>query len=290
MSVSETVNMRHKALICILSGLLLALGVTLSPVQVQAQTSDLVVRSALRVCADPANMPFSNKKRQGFENKVAMLLGKELGVPVIYTWFPQATGFLRMTLQAKRCDVVIGYSAVHELVLNTNHYYRSTYLLIYPKDSSLAGVTSLDDAKLKDKKIGVVAGTPPATIMALNDLIGNARPYHLMVDRRHFSPAEKMLKDISSGEIDAGVLWGPIGGYFAKKADKEMTVVPLLKESKGPNMSFRITMAVRHGEKEWKHQINKLIRKNRDKINVILEDFGVPLLDAKNHLITAKRD
>lgn len=253
-----------------------------------AQTSDLVVRSALRVCADPANMPLSNKKRQGYENKIAKLLAKDLGVPVVYSWFPQATGFLRMTLNAKRCDVVMGFSAVHELVLNTNHYFRSSYILIFPKGSPLEGIENLSDERLKDKKIGVVAGTPPASVLALNDLISNVRPYQLMVDRRHFSPSEKMVKDIAKGEIDAGVLWGPIGGYFAKNSEVPMSVVPLVKEEKGPRMAYRITMAVRHGEKEWKRRLNKFIRSNQKEINAVLHEFGVPLLDNKDNLIAVE--
>lgn len=274
-------------------GVLIAAGLMLLPAafapQAVAQTSDLVVRSALRVCADPANMPMSNKKRQGYENKIAKLLADDMGVPVIYTWFPQATGFLRMTLNAKRCDVVIGFSAVHELVLNTNDYVRSTYILVFPKGSPLEGVTNLDDERLKGKKIGVVAGSPPATILAMNDLIGNARPYQLMVDRRHFSPSEKMVQDIAKGEIDAGVLWGPIGGYYAKNSETPMTVVPLIHETKGPRMAYRITMAVRHGEKEWKHRLNKFIRTKKNEINAILSDYGVPLLDNKDHIITVEK-
>lgn len=251
-----------------------------------AQTSDLVVRSALRVCADPANMPLSNKKRQGYENKIAKLLGKYLDVPVIYSYFPQATGFLRMTLQAKRCDVVIGFSAVHELVLNTNSYMRSTYILFHPEGSDLEGIKNLDDKRLVGKKIGVIAGTPPATILALNDLIGNVRPYQLMVDRRHFSPTERMVKDVAKGELDAGIVWGPLGGYFVKNSEKPLSVVPLISETKGPRMVYRITMAVRHGDKEWKRKLNRFIRDKKDEINAILADYGVPLLDRKGKIIT----
>lgn len=250
-----------------------------------AQTADLVDRSALRVCADPANLPFSDKNRKGFENKIADLLGAKLGVPVYYTWFPQAIGFVRNTLAARKCDLVIGYAQGHELVQNTNHYYRSAYVLIYRSDSDLAGVKSLDDAKLKDKRIGVVAGTPPATVMALNGLIGKAKPFHLMVDRRHSSPGEDMIAQIVSGEIAAGVLWGPIGGYFAKKSGADLTVVPLVNETQGPRMAYRITMGVRRQELEWKRQLNRLLRKHKDEIEKILAGYGVPLLDEQDQLL-----
>jgi hypothetical protein len=133
----------------------------LTPTASLGQTTDLVDRSALRVCADPANMPFSNDKGQGFENKIADLLASKLGVPVVYTWFPQAIGFVRNTLGARKCDVVIGFPQGDELVQNTNAYYRSAYALVYRTNSPLVGVETLDDPRLKGKSIGVIARTPP---------------------------------------------------------------------------------------------------------------------------------
>jgi len=262
-----------------------ALSIQLEP-SLWAQTADLVDRSALRVCADPANLPFSSTNRDGFEDRLAALLGDALGVPVTYTWFPQATGFIRNTLRANKCDIVMGYVQGHELVQNTNHYYRSAYVLLYRSDSELQGVDNLDDPRLIGKRIGVVAGTPPATILALNGMIGDAKSFHLHVDRRYSSPGEDMVDEIASGELDAGILWGPIGGYYAKLIEVPITVVPLVKESKGPRMSFRITMGVRHNEPDWKHQLNEFIATNQDEINAILLDYGVPLLDEQDHLIT----
>ena len=254
-----------------------------------SQIADLVVRSVLRVCADPANIPFSNKKRQGFENKLAQLFGQKLGIPVIYSWFPQMTGFIRNTLRARKCDVVIGYSQGHELVQNTNHYYRSSYVLIYRKNSDLAGVETLSDERLKNKKIGVIAGTPPASVLATNGLMGNAKPFQLMVDTRFFSPSEQMANEVASGELDAGLLWGPIGGYFAKKSKVPLAVVPLVKEKNGPRMVYRITMGIRRDERDWKRQLNRLISDNQDEINALLLDYGVPLLDEQDKLIAASR-
>jgi quinoprotein dehydrogenase-associated probable ABC transporter substrate-binding protein len=250
------------------------------------QTADLVDRSALRVCADPANLPFSDRSRKGFENKIADLLGAKLDLPVLYTWFPQATGFIRNTLGAKKCDLVIGYAQGHELVQNTNHYYRSAYVFVVKSDSDLADVKNLDDGRLKDKRIGVIAGTPPATIMAMNGLIGNAKPYHLVVDRRYSAPGEEMVADIVSGEIAGGLLWGPIGGYYAKSNGAELKVIPLTSESKGPRMVYRITMGVRRQERDWKRQLNKLLRAHHAEINEILLEFGVPLLDEQDELLT----
>lgn len=247
----------------------------------RAQTSDLVARTELRVCADPANMPFSNDKGEGFENKLAELLGKTLNVPVSYFWFPQATGFIRNTLGAKACDIVMGYAQGDELVLNTNHYYSSAYVLITRADSDLAGVETLDDPLLKGRKIGVVAGTPPATNLAINGLMGSVRPFQLMVDRRFFSPAQDMVSQVASKELDAGVLWGPIGGYYAKHATVPLKVTPLMKEKQGPRMAFRITMGVRQSDGEWKRQLNRLLREQQSQINAILTEYGVPLVETE---------
>jgi quinoprotein dehydrogenase-associated probable ABC transporter substrate-binding protein len=256
---------------------------------VEGHGSDLVNRQVLRVCADPANMPFSNQKEEGFENKIADIIGKELGIPVEYTWFPQAVGFTRNTLLAKRCDVIIGTGQGDELVLNTNHIYRSAYALIYKPGTGLDGVTSLFDPRLKDKRVGVVIASPPADLINKAGLMGKARPYRMMVDRRYESPGEEMIKDIRAGEIDAGVLWGPIAGYYASKGGEKLTVVPLLEDSKLGRTEFRITGGVRQGDDLWKRQLNDVIRKRQADIDKVLLEYGVPLIDEDNKLITAPR-
>ena len=244
-----------------------------------AQTSDLVSKTAFRVCADPANFPLSDKSETGFENKIAELMASELGVPLEYTWFPMATGFIRKTLQANACDVVIGYAQGDEMVLNTNHYYTSGYVLIVPADGPLAGVTAIGDPALKDKRVGVVAGSPPGTHMALHGLLAKAKGYDLMVDRRYQDPAGDMLADLEAGTIDAAILWGPIGGPLVKKSHPRFKITPLLSEPLPPKMFYRITMGVRQGEKVWERKLNSLIRRNQAKIDAILTDAGVPLLN-----------
>jgi quinoprotein dehydrogenase-associated probable ABC transporter substrate-binding protein len=266
-----------------------ALGVVASERAAYGQRVDLVDRTALRVCSDPANLPFSNDKGEGFENKIAEIVAADLKLPVEYTWFPQATGFIRQTLFAKRCDVVMGYAQGDDLVLNTNHYYRSTYALVLRKGAGLDGIDNLEDPRLRGKRIGVIAGTPPTTAMALLGLIEHAKPYPLMVDRRYESPAERMIEDIQSSDIDAGVLWGPIAGYFAPKANGDLKVVPLLKDAAGQRMAYRITFGVRPLEDEWKRQLNGLIAKRQGDIDAVLLQFGVPLLDEQSNLITARR-
>lgn len=244
-----------------------------------SQTSDLVVRSELRVCADPANMPFTNQQGEGFENKIADVIGKALGIPVTYYWFPQTTGFIRNTLRAKRCDIVIGYAQGHELVQNTNHYYTSAYVIVTRADSELSDVDRLSDPRLKGKKIGVIAGTPPSTYLAKSGLLPSVRPFHLNVDRRFYSPAEDMVKQVASKDLDAGLLWGPIGGYYAMQQSETLKATPLLKEKNGPRMIYRITMGVRPTEQDWKRQVNRLIREHQGEFDAILQDYGVPLVD-----------
>jgi quinoprotein dehydrogenase-associated probable ABC transporter substrate-binding protein len=278
------VTWAHRARLAALSG-----AVALVAAAAAAQTSDLVTRSALRVCADPANLPFSNEAGTGFENKIAELLARDLGVPLHYTWFPQATGFLRNTLAAKRCDLVIGYAAGSDPVQNTNPYYRSAWVLITRQNDVLDGVKELGDPRLQGKRLGVVAGTPPATLLALNGLIGQAKPYALTVDRRFESPSEDMVRDIASGEIDGGILWGPIGGYFAKLVGKPLAIAPLTRHEAGVPMTFRITFGIRHGETEWKHRLNDFIAARQGEINRVLLDYGVPLMDEQDRPLIVAR-
>jgi quinoprotein dehydrogenase-associated probable ABC transporter substrate-binding protein len=271
-----------------LAALVLAGGLLAAP-GVEAQRVDLVNRTTLRVCADPANLPFSNEQGEGFENKIAEIVAGDLKVPLEYTFFPQATGFIRNTLFAKRCDVVLGYAQGDDLVLNTNPYYRSTYALVYRGGAGLDGVESLADPRLRDKRIGLIAGTPPSAGMIRLGLMQHVKPYPLMVDRRYDSPGERMIGDIRSGDIDAGVLWGPIGGYFAARGGEKLVLVPLLKEVGEPRMAYRITFGVRNQEDDWKHQLNDIIARHQGEIDAVLLAFGVPLLDEQSNRITAPR-
>ncbi|MBC8130944.1 MAG: quinoprotein dehydrogenase-associated putative ABC transporter substrate-binding protein [Rhizobiaceae bacterium] len=252
---------------------------------------ELIDPNVLRVCADPSNLPFSNDKNEGFENALATFVAEKLGrQSIAYSFFPQATGFVRMTLGANACDIIMSYPQGDELVQNTNAYYRTAYALVVPKGGDLDGVDTLEDPKLKGKVIGVVAGTPPGTYMARAGLIGKARGYQLMVDTRKENSASAMIGDLDKGEIDAAILWGPQAGYYARESDKDYTVTPLVKEpDNGPDMIFRITMGVRVSDQEWKRTLNTLIQENQDEINEILLSFGIPLLDEQNKLIVSKK-
>jgi quinoprotein dehydrogenase-associated probable ABC transporter substrate-binding protein len=249
-------------------------------------TIELIDPKMMRVCADPSNLPFSNEKGEGAENKLAELFAAKLNKKLDYVYFPQATGFVRMTLAAHRCDIIMGFPQGDDLVQNTNPYYRSAYALVAKPGSDLASVESLADPRLKGKHLGVVAGTPPATNMSANGLMSDAKPYPLVVDTRVESPAAAMVNDIASGAIDGGVLWGPMAGYYAKQSNPPLHLTPLIKERSGPRMSFRIGMGVRPSDQNWKRQLNRLIQENQTEINRILLDYGVPLLDDNDRPIT----
>ena len=249
---------------------------------------ELVDPRVLRVCADPRNLPFSNEKGEGFENKLAELFAGKLQKKLDYMFFPQATGFVRVTLGAHRCDVIMGFPQGDELVQGTNPYYRTAYALVTKPGSGIEDVASLGDARLKGKHLGIVAGTPPATIMAANGLMANAKPYPLTIDTRIDSSAAAMIDDLKAGEIDAGVLWGPMAGYYAKQANPPLHVTLLVKETSGPRLAYRIGMGVRSADQNWKRQLNRLIQENQPEINKILLDYGVPLLDENDRPITAE--
>ena len=249
---------------------------------------ELVDATKFRVCADPDNLPYSNRAGEGFENKIAELLAGELEREVTYTWYPSTVGFVRNTLAARVCDVVIGTTLVNELMQNTNPYYRSTYALIQ-RAGTEAKITDLDDPALKDMRIGGVANTPPITLLAQRGLIGNLAPYQLMADTRHDHPAQDMVKDVETGEIDIAVVWGPIGGFFAKQADGDMTVTPITADENSPmRMDFRISMGLRRGEPVWKQQLDDLLREEKEAIEGILHEYGVPLLDNQGNAIQPK--
>jgi quinoprotein dehydrogenase-associated probable ABC transporter substrate-binding protein len=249
-----------------------------------ADQPEAVDRSALRVCSDPGNMPFSNVKGEGFENKIAELFAAKLGVEVRYTWFPQATGFLRNTLRARRCDLVIGMVSGAELVLSTNPYYHSSYVMVTRKADGIIA-DRLDDPALKSLKVGLIAGTPPADVAARNGLMAHAKPYDLMVDTRLDSPSRRMVDDLAAGAIDVALLWGPLGGYFAAQHGDLLTVTPLVHEAKSSRMDYYIAMGVRPGETHWKGDIDTLIRENKDQLLAILRDYHVPLLDLQGNPI-----
>jgi quinoprotein dehydrogenase-associated probable ABC transporter substrate-binding protein len=240
--------------------------------------------SELRVCADPNNLPFSDEKGEGFENKIAEVIGKDLSLPVHYFWFPQIVGFVRNGLQAGRCDLVMGTVAGDELMQTTTPYYHTTYVLVLRDDAKIAAA-DLDDPAVKPLHIGVISGTPPSDLLVHHGLMANARPYALTVDTRFESPAHQMLKDVAAGEIDAGMIWGPFAGYYITHDKLPLRMIPLASEPGMPRLDYHIAMGVRFNETDWRRRINEAIRKHQSDLDAILHDYGVPLLDEQGALI-----
>jgi quinoprotein dehydrogenase-associated probable ABC transporter substrate-binding protein len=247
---------------------------------------ELVDPHVFRACADPRDLPLSNEAGEGFENKIAELFARKLGKSVAYTFYPDATGFIRNTLNAYHCDVVLGTAQGDDLVQPTNPYYRTGYAAAYHEDGPLKGMDSLSDPRLKTARIGIVAGTPPATYLAMKGLLGQIKSYRLGVDTRYDSPTHDMMDDLDKGEIDVALLWGPFAGYYASKAKTPTAVVSLTKEQGGPRMVYRIVMGVRHSDQNWKRALNKLISETQDEIQAILRSYGVPLLDENDKPIS----
>lgn len=248
-----------------------------------AQTGELVDRSELKICADPNNLPFSNEKKEGFENKIAELLGAELGLKVDYVWFPQVIGFVRNTLRARLCDLVMGTVAGDDTMQTTNPYYFTTHVMLYRSDKGL-GLSGPQDPRLATIRLGVVAGTPPADLLVRYDLMAHTKPYALMVDTRFESPTHDMVQDIADGTIDVGFLWGPIAGYYRKRDALPLTLVPLKSEPGAARMAYHIAMGVRANEPEWRRHINAAILKHQTEITAILHEYGIPLLNEQGEL------
>ncbi len=232
----------------------------------------------LRVCADPNNLPFSNKALEGFENAIVELLGQRLGREVRYKWFPQSTGFVRNTLRLRECDLISGITTTSEKVQNTNPYYHSAYSVVHRKSLG-EPITRIDDERLRDLRLGVVAGTPPGDVLAMRGLMGNLKPYHLLADTRRDAPARNAVQDVADGETDVAFIWGPIAGYYASQQDESLVVTPLLEEDPRIRMNYRVSMAVRFNETDWKRAVNVELAAIQPEIDKLLREYGVPLLN-----------
>jgi quinoprotein dehydrogenase-associated probable ABC transporter substrate-binding protein len=249
----------------------------------QEITGEFGVKTSLRICADPNNLPYSAQNNEGYENKIADLFAKKLGnIPVIYSWYPMTAGFVRRTLNAKTCDLIVTFPAVHEFVQNSNPFYNSSYVLMSLEEKDI-NVQTLSDHEIKEKKykIGIIHATPPTSYVAKYKLFDQVKFYRQAADPRKQKPWTDATSDLVDGKIDIAILWGPLAGYEAKKAKKPIKIVPLTKEeitSRG-KMVYRFTMGIRRNEPEWEKTINNLIKDNQEEINQILRGYGVPLLD-----------
>ncbi|HEV2862353.1 MAG TPA: substrate-binding domain-containing protein [Pyrinomonadaceae bacterium] len=237
----------------------------------------------LRVCADPNNLPFSNERGEGFENKLAEMLAEDLGGRVEYTWWAQRRGFFRNTLRAGACDVVLGVPASFELAATTSPYYRSTYVFVYRKDRGLK-VGSFDDEVLRRVKVGVQlvgddgSNTPPAHALAARGVVENVRGYTLYGDYSRESPPSRIVEAVARGEVDVAVVWGPLAGYYARRQRVPLEVVPVSPQIDLPFLPFvyDISMGVRRGDEDLRLQLEQFLERRRPDIERLLDDYGVP--------------
>jgi mxaJ protein len=244
-----------------------------------------------RVCADQDNLPYSNNKMEGFENRIAELIAKDLGKHVKYQFWYDRIGFIRNTLNARRCDVIIGTVAGNDMVLASKPYYRSGYVFVYKKSSGY-NIKDWDSPDLHKAKIGVVGQTPPSRPLNDKGLLGNSRPYRIMRDLN--LPPSFMIDDLVKGDIDVAIVWGPIGGYYAKKASEELVVVPAPEyDQENPHGKeyWNISVGVRKKEKERMALINGVLERRQADINKILDEYGiphVPVVDEKKKIVEKK--
>jgi quinoprotein dehydrogenase-associated probable ABC transporter substrate-binding protein len=244
----------------------------------------------LKVCADPNNLPFSNQRGEGFENKIASVLGTDLGLPVRYTWWPQRRGFLRNTLNFGRCDVVLGIPANFTAVLPTRPYYRSTYVFVSRRDRGLH-VRSLDDSVLHHLRIGIHFGgddyqnPPPAEALARRGLAANVVGYSLYGDYSKPNPPADLIEAVADGAVDLGIAWGPLAGYFASRSTVPLDLTPVSPSIDPPAtpFAFAIAAGVRRGDDAMRDRVQGALDRHRAEIHDILESYGVPLVgDAGN--------
>jgi mxaJ protein len=235
------------------------------------------------VCADPNNLPFSNARGEGFENRIAELVAKDLGATVQYTWWAQRRGYIRNSLKAKLCDVMIGVPTSLGTVLATRPYYRSSYVFVTRRDGPR--IASLDDPKLRRLRVGVqligddFANAPSAEALSHRGIIKNVRGYTVIGNYKEPNPPSRIVRAVSAGDVDVAIVWGPLAGYFAQRSGVPLRVVPVTPEIDVPYLPFvfDIAMGVRHGETALKDTLDAVIYRRQKDIDRILRAYGVPL-------------
>jgi mxaJ protein len=245
-------------------------------------------KKRFRVCADPENMPFSNRQLEGFENKIAAVMAKALGAAPSYIWWGQRRGFIRNTMNATleeaRCDIVIGVPQGYDLVRTTKPYYRSTYVFVYPKGKGRQ-IRSMDDPILKTLKIGVhllgedYANPPPAHELAKRGIVKQVIGFNTFYSPQN--PPSTIIDAVAGGKIDVAIVWGPAVGYFVAHQRVPLEVVPVPSGKMDLPFAFDISMGVRPGDEALKAELEQVLEQKHDEIMKILKDYGVPLLDRK---------
>ena len=276
----------------VVPALVLALAV-IGPVRSTSPMRDeplmmLAVEPVLRVCADPNNLPFSNRQGQGFENKIAALLAHSLDERLVYAWWPERRGFVGHTVDAGICDVVIGVPSGYPQLLTTRPYYRSTYVFVSRADRALH-VRSLDDARLHQLRIGLHftggrSNPPPADALARRGVITNVVAYSIYGDYRTPNPPARLIDAVAAGDVDLAIVWGPLAGYFATHESVGLDVVPvspavdLFAGAAPMPFTFDIALGVRHGDIRRRDQLQRALDREAPAIRRILDDYHVPLV------------
>ena len=253
--------------------------------------------TALRVCADPNNLPFSNKQGEGFENKLANLIADDMHVPVEYTWWAQRRGFFRSTLKAGLCDVVMGVPSSFELAATTQPYYRSTYVFVSRSDRNL-NVQSFDDPALHSVKIGVQlvgddgTNTPPVQALNNRGIIDNIKGYTLYGNYVEPNPPARIIDAVVKKDVDVAVVWGPLAGYFAKKQHLPLAIQPVSPEIDLPYLPFvyDISVGVRRGEDDLRAKIDDILTRRHSDVEKILDDYNIPRVTGPQAVTTAKKE
>jgi mxaJ protein len=236
----------------------------------------------LRACADPNDLPFSNNREQGFENRIVRLIAADLGMELEYAWWAQRRGFIRNTLEADRCDVVAGVPANYEPTLTTRPYYRSSYVALTRQDRGLQ-ITSLGDRTLRELRIGVqmigddFANTPPAHALSRRGIVDKVRGYPVYGNYAEANPAARIVRAVASGEIDLALVWGPPAGYFAALEEPPLVVTPLAAGA-GDRLpfAFDIAMGVRKQDSALRDLLDEVLARRKDDIDRILAEYHVP--------------
>lgn len=257
----------------------------LSAVMVSAAAAESGSVDVLRICADPDNMPYSNSRLEGFDNRIAALIAHELGARVEYSWASLRRGFLRVTLDAGHCDVVMGTPAALPGLALTPPYYKTSYAFVYPSASGHA-IEGFDDPVLRESRIGLhsinIAGSnpPPARALSARGLQGNMVGYPLWGRTGESQTQGQVVEAVASGEIDVAVVWGPIGGYFARQHPGVLAIQPLLADTTHPELTFvhALYIGVRDTDSRLLRAINGVLDRKHQEIRTILANHGVPLV------------
>lgn len=262
---------------------IVAAGLTAVTIALTAALGAADLRPKFRVCADPNNLPFSNEAGEGFENRLAELIAADMHATVHYTWWAQRRGFIRNTLRAGLCDVVMGVPSSYELALSTRPYYRSSYVFVYRRSSGLK-IASFDDPILRTLRIGVHmigddgANPPPAHALSSRGIVENIVGYTVYGDYSQPNPPARLVEAVAAGDVDVAIVWGPLAGYFAPRQSEPLEIVPVSPEIDSPFLPFvyDISVGVRREDAALHERIDEILRRRAPEIDALLDSFGMP--------------